>query len=79
MEYPIHHTISKVGLPLIVTFDSPKLCFLIDTGATHNILFNFVYEDLKHFFNAIRENCLVMGIDGVKKETMQIETVLSFG
>ena len=43
MEYPIHHTISKVGLPLIVTSDSPKLCFLVDTGATHNILFSFVY------------------------------------
>lgn len=78
MEYPIHHTISKVGLPLIVTSDSPKLCFLVDTGATHNILFSFVYEHLKDSFNATREKCLVMGIDGVKKETMQIETQLSF-
>ncbi|MDE7153653.1 MAG: hypothetical protein K2O00_04305 [Muribaculaceae bacterium] len=75
MDYPIHHTISKVGLPLIVTSDSPKLCFLLDTGATHNILFNFVYEP----FNATRKKCWVMGIDGEKKETLQIETQLSFG
>nr|DAL25126.1 MAG TPA_asm: retropepsin-like protein [Caudoviricetes sp.] len=79
MEYPIHHTISKVGLPLIVTSDSPKLCFLVDTGATHNILFSFVYEHLKDSFTAYREKNFVMGIDGEKKETMQIETELSFG
>ena len=73
------HTISKVGLPLIVTSDSPKLCFLVDTGATHNLLFSFVYEHLKDSFTAYREKCLVMGIDCEKKETMQIETELSFG
>ena len=78
MEYPIHHTISKVGLPLIVTSDSPKLCFLVDTGATHNRLFSFVYEHLKDSFTAYREKNFVMGIDGEKKETMQIETQLSF-
>lgn len=78
MEYPIHHTISKVGLPLIVTSDSPKLCFLVDTGATHNILFSFVYEHLKHSLSATREKCLVMGIGGEKKEAMQIKTQLSF-
>lgn len=78
MEYPIHHTISKVGLPLIVTSDSPKLCFLVDTGATHNLLFSFVYEHLKDSFTAYREKNFVMGIDGEKKETMQIETELSF-
>ena len=78
MEYPIHYTISKVGLPLIVTSDSPKLCFLVDTGATHNILFSFVYEYLKDSFIAYREKNYVMGIDGEKKETMQIKTQLSF-
>ena len=78
MEYPIHHTISKVGLPLIVTSDIPKLCFLVVTGATHNILFSFVYEHLKDSFTTYREKNFVMGIDGEKKETMQIKTQLSF-
>lgn len=79
MEYPIQHSISKVGLPLIVTADKPNLCFLIDTGATHNMLFSFVYEHLKSSFTATSEKDIVMGIDGEKKETMQIEASLSFG
>ena len=79
MEYLIQHSISKVGLPLIVTADKPNLCFLIDTGATHNMLFSFVYEHLKSSFTATSEKNMIMGIGGEKKETMQIETQLSFG
>lgn len=78
MKIPIEYSLTKLGLPLIVTSTKPNLCFLIDTGATHNILFSFVYEHLKDSFNATKEKCLVMGIDGEKKETMQIETQLSF-
>lgn len=79
MEYLIQHSISKVGLPLIVTADKPNLCFLMDTGATHNMLFSFVYEHLKSSFTATSEKNMIMGIGGEKKETMQIETQLSFG
>ncbi len=79
MEYPIQHSITKVGLPLIVTADNPKLCFLIDTGATHNILFGFVYEHIKSSCTAISEKSMMMGIDGEKNETIQVETHLSFG
>ena len=35
----------KVGLQLVTTSGKLKnFCFLIDTGATHNILFSYVYE-----------------------------------
>lgn len=79
MEIPINYSIDRIGLPLVLTNGKPNLCFLIDTGATRNILFKFVYEHFKNFFNATRETCLVMGIDGEMKETMQIEAKLSFG
>lgn len=79
MEYPIQHSISNIGLPLIVTADKPNLCFLIDTGATHNILFGFVYEHIKSSCTAISEKSMIMGIDGEKNEAMQIEISLSFG
>ncbi len=46
MNIPISYSISKVGLPLIVTSSKPNLCFLIDTGATHNIVLSYVYEEL---------------------------------
>lgn len=79
MEYSIQNTISKVGLPLIVTSDKPNLCFLIDTGATNNLLFSFVYNHLKTSFNVTGKKSLIMGIDGDKNETMQIEAHLAFG
>jgi hypothetical protein len=79
MEYPIQHSISKVGLPLIVTAYKPNLCFLVDTGSTHNILFGFVYEHIKSSCTAISEKSMIMGIDREKNEAMQIEISLSFG
>lgn len=43
------------------------------------MLFSFVYEHLKSSFTPTSEMNIVMGIDGDKKETMQIEANLSFG
>lgn len=38
MELPLTLGLQKTGLPLIVTSGKLKnLCFLIDTGATHNV------------------------------------------
>lgn len=79
MEYLLHHTISKVGLPLIVTSNKPALCFLIDTGATNNVIFSFAYEHLKSVFNTIGRHSRIMGVDGEAKETAQVEATLSFG
>lgn len=79
MEYPIQHTISKVGLPLIVTSDKPSLCFLVDTGATHNVIFSFVYQHLKHNFRAIDSQNSIMGIEGKLNVASSIEASLSFG
>ncbi len=79
MEIPINNSIDRVGLPLVVTNGTPNLCFLIDTGATHNILFNFVYEHLKNSLIPTRKTCSVMGIYGEMKEVMQVEAQLSFG
>lgn len=79
MEHSIQHTILKVGLPLIVTSNKPTLCFLIDTGATNNVIFYFAYEHLKSVFNTIGRYSQIMGVDGETKETAQVEATLSFG
>lgn len=79
MEHSIQHTILKVGLPLIVTSNKPTLCFLIDTGATNNVIFSFAYEHLKSVFNTIGRYSRIMGVDGETKETTQVEATLSFG
>jgi hypothetical protein len=44
MEFPLTLGLQKAGLPLILTSGKLKdLCFLIDTGSTHNSLLDFVY------------------------------------
>lgn len=79
MEHSIQHSISKVGLPLIVTSSKPSLCFLIDTGATHNVIFSFVIEYLKNIFRVSENQSSIMGIEGEIRKTPSITANISFG
>lgn len=74
LQYPI----DKVGLPLIVTSSKPSLCFLIDTGATHNIVFSYVYNEMRHIFSPTQLLSTMIGIDGIERETQQVSTNVSF-
>lgn len=57
MRFPLNFGLEKIGLPLILTSGRKKnVCFLIDTGSTHNTLFSFVYEHFKDDFRFIEEN-----------------------
>ena len=55
-----------------------NLCFLIDTGSTHNTLFDFVYEHFKDEFKLLDSTCRTMGIEGHYKETPVIEATFNF-
>lgn len=74
----LQYSIDKTGLPLIVTSSKPHLCFLIDTGATHNIMFTYVYKEISDIFTTIQETLSLMGIDGVSNEVHQVEAVIAF-
>ena len=79
MEFPLTFGLQKTGLPLIVTSGKLKnLCFLIDTGATHNVLFKFVYEHFKNEFRVLEEYQNTMGIEGIYKECFTIEATFTF-
>lgn len=79
MKYPIHFGLEKAGLPLILTTDNPKnLCFLIDTGATSDVIFDFVYQHLKDYFTLTDESQNIMGIDGSLKPTIIVNADLQF-
>ncbi len=80
MEFPLYYGLSRVGLPLIVTSSKPTLCFLIDTGATHNVLFSFVYAELQHLFSVLELNndTTLMGIDGSTKNVSQVRGTIVF-
>ncbi len=79
MEFPLTLGLQKTGLPLIVTSGKLKnLCFLIDTGATHNVLFTYVYEHFRSEFKLLSEKQNIMGIEGHCKETPIIEATFDF-
>ena len=79
MEFPLTFGLQKTGLPLIVTSGKLKnLCFLIDTGSTHNTLFNFVYEHFKDEVKLLDRTCSTMGIEGHYIETPVIEATFNF-
>ena len=79
MDFPLALGLEKTGLPLIVTSGKLKnLCFLIDTGATHNILFKYVYKHFKDEFKHLDEKQNIMGIEGHYEETSIIEATFNF-
>lgn len=78
MKIPIEYSLTKLGLPLIITSSKPNLCFLIDTGATHNIVFSYVYEEIPKYFSALQDTSCLMGIEGTQQEVSQVETSISF-
>ena len=79
MEFPLTFGLQKTGLPLIVTSGKLKnLCFLIDTGSTHNTLFDFVYEHFKDEFKLLDSSYRTMGIEGHYKEVSVIEATFNF-
>lgn len=78
MKIPIEYSLTKLGLPLIVTSSKPNLCFLIDSGATHNIVFSYVYEGIPQYFSALQDTSCLMGIEGTQQRTNQLEATISF-
>lgn len=78
MIIPIKYSVDKIGLPLIVTSSKPSLCFLIDTGATHNILFSYVFNEFSNYFTPTQETLHIMGIEGVSIEVKQVEATIAF-
>lgn len=78
MKLPIEYSLNKLGLPLIVTSSKPNLCFLIDTGATHNIVFSYVHEEISQYFSVLQDISCLMGIEGSQQEVSQVEAIISF-
>lgn len=78
MKIPIEYSLTTLGLPLVITSSKPNLCFLIDTGATHNIVFSYVYEEIPQYFSALQDTSCLMGIEGTQQRTNQVEATISF-
>jgi len=78
MERDIHWSLSKAGLPLvtIVTENDEgmkgQLCFLIDTGATINIMYKFVCQYFTKTFIELEGNGSLIGFEGEEHKTQYI-------
>ena len=79
MIFQLNFGSEKIGMPLILTSGRKKnVCFLIDTGSTHNTIFSFVYEHFKDEFRIIEENQKTMGIESRFQESTTVEGTFNF-
>lgn len=79
MSISIANSIQCVGLPIIVTSIKPHLNFLVDTGASHNVIFSFVYEGLPDFFTELETERNTFGIDGNMVMCQEVKADITFG
>ena len=79
MSISIANSIQCVGLPIIVTSTKPHLNFLVDTGASHNVIFSFVYEGLPDFFTELETERNTFGIEGNMVKSQEVKAIISFG
>lgn len=74
MKYSIAAGIQNLSMPLLnVKIANMKLTFLIDTGATHNVIASFVYEQMRDAFVLLNDKNKIMGVEGNSKETPVVE------
>ena len=63
MKISIDRWIKRLGMPLIYT-DDGSLCFLIDTGASYNVLLREGYERVKDSFKTLGKDDFLLGMVG---------------
>ena len=82
ITYPLNHGLSKTGLPLIaVEMNDQNICFLLDSGATLNLLDKRVYDYFnKDKLNESKATSIIsnFGIDGIETEAPRVELIFKF-
>lgn len=79
MEYSLEEGIKKIRMPLLVaSVNGIELTFLIDTGASNNVIASFVYDQLQEGFVLLGKQFKMMGVEGNYNTVATVETFLSF-
>lgn len=77
MNYSLALGIQKLSMPLVTAkINGVNLTFLIDTGATHNTIASFVYEQMGEAFVVSKENNKIMGVEGVYQDVIIVNAIL---
>ena len=63
MNISIEKWVKKTKMPLVTT-DDGSLCFLIDTGASYNVLIREAFDSHKGIFKGIGHDNYMIGMDG---------------
>lgn len=66
--------VTEVGVPLIRINEGgfENVAMLIDTGSTNNILFGYVYEQVKDQLQEVESNYAITGIDGKPRKATAV-------
>lgn len=73
------NSLNKAGALFVTAkINGYDLTFDIDTGSTHNIIFDFVYKALQDNFDNTDKTLNVFGIDGKKQKSSVASTDLYF-
>ena len=56
---------SKVGMPFIsINVEGFQMIMMIDTGSTNNVLFRYVYQQVREQLREVETDYTITGIDG---------------
>ena len=71
---------SKVGMPFISINEGgfQNAIFLLDTGSNENVLFGYVYQQIKHQLKEVEGNYSITGIDGNPKKVTKVMGYMPF-
>jgi len=82
INYPLNFGLSNLGLPLIaVEMNDKNICFLLDSGATLNLLDKRVHDYFsKYKLNDAMATTKIsnFGIDGIETEVTRVELNFKF-
>lgn len=78
MEIDIGKWIKQAGLPIAVT-DDGSLSFLIDTGASYNMLLHDAYEKHLTDFHPTGHTDYLIGVNGDPEKIFLVDGFVTFG
>lgn len=63
----------------IVTTDDKKFCFLVDTGASFNVLLKEAYSEDEEAFSRSGKSDYLLGVDGMPQHVFIVNGEISLG
>jgi len=80
MIISIQNTIDNANsIFILAKIKDSYLTFDIDTGATHSVIFDYVYDQFKQGFESTDQSLNMFGIDGQYKTNPIVKSNLIFG